>query len=270
MRRKLSIAHLTAIELDPPALIEAAGAAGFDAVGLRLVRVTPESPGYPLSARSELAKTRRAMAATGVEVSDIEFLRLTPDFRLEDVLPALETGALLGARHVIAAPYDPDLTRLSASLAALAAAAAERGMRAVLEFFPWTPVPDLATCWQVVAAAGPLPGILVDPLHFERSGSRLADIARIPAERFPFAHFCDAPVKPHYSEAELLDAARRLRLAPGQGGIALEPLLRALPPGLPLGLEVPGALAAAETPVAALALLREAAEAVCARADALC
>ena len=42
MNRQVSVAHLTAIDLSPPDLIEAAATAGFDGVGLRLIRVTEE------------------------------------------------------------------------------------------------------------------------------------------------------------------------------------------------------------------------------------
>lgn len=247
MTRKLTVAHLTAIDLAPPALIEAAAEVGFDGVGLRLLRVTPDSPGYPLSDRAELRRTQHALSATGIEVADIEFLRLTPDFRIEDVLPLLDTGAELKARHVIAAPYDKDLARLSDRLAELAEASESRGLRAVLEFFPWTPVPDLETCWQVVWSAGPLPGILVDSLHFARSGATLAQLAEIPADRMPFAHLCDAPVRAAYTTEELIDTARRERLLPGEGEIDLVSLIRALPDGIPLALELPGPLRGNET-----------------------
>ncbi|NIZ10906.1 sugar phosphate isomerase/epimerase [Pseudooceanicola sp. HF7] len=247
MTRTLSLAHLSAIDLPPPALIEAAASAGFDAVGLRLLRVTDDSPGYPLTSAADLRATRSALKATGLKVSDVEFLRLTPDFRLNSLLPVLDTGAELAARTVIAAPYDADLSRLSANLAALSRAAADRGLRVVLEFFPWTPVPDLATCWQVVQAAGPLPGLLVDALHFSRSGSTLDQLAAIPPDRLPFAHLCDAPVQASYTTEELLAAARGERLAPGEGQIDLPGLLRTLPADLPLGLEVPGPLRAGET-----------------------
>ena len=48
MTRSLSLAHLTAIDLPPPELVRVAARVGFDAVGLRLIRVTDTSPGYPL------------------------------------------------------------------------------------------------------------------------------------------------------------------------------------------------------------------------------
>lgn len=267
MKRKLTVAHLTAIDLPPPALIEAAAEAGLDGVGLRLLRVTPDSPGYPLTDPADLRATRCALAATGLEVADVEFLRLTPEFRLADIAALLEVGAALGARHLIAAPYDNDLSRLSDSLATLAEATAAHGMRAVLEFFPWTPVPDLVTCWQVVRQAGALPGILLDSLHFDRSASRLAQIAEIPPDRFPFVHIADAPRQASYTTEDLLDTARRQRLMPGEGQIDLAAILRALPAGLPIGLELPDA-ARADQPVAErLRAARVATEALLAGVD---
>lgn len=240
--RRLSIAHLTAITLDPPALIHAAAAAGFDAVGLRLLRVTPDSPGYPLmNDPAALRATHAALRATGITVADIEFLRLEPDTDLDAVLPLLNAGAALGARHLICAPYDPDLARLADRLADLAARAAPFGIAPVLEFFPWTVVPDLNTCARVTAAAGV--GLLVDALHFDRSGSSLTDLAAIPPARLPFAHLCDAVVAPPYSTDALLHTARADRLAPGQGQIDLAGFIAALPPDLPLALEIPTAQA---------------------------
>ncbi len=262
MTRKLTVAHLTAIDLAPPALIEASAAAGFDGVGLRLVQVTPDSPGYPLSSPGELAATRRAMAATGLVVADIEFLKITPDYRPDSFLAALDAGAELGERHVIAAPYDEDPERLAASMATLSDAARARGLSIVLEFFPWTPVPDLATCLRTVQRAGPEIGILVDALHFDRSDSTLAQLAAVPPERLPFAHFCDADVHPPYTIDELFDTARRNRLPPGEGEIGLVPFLHALPADLPLALEVPG------TGAEGLAHLHAAATAVCGHATA--
>ncbi|MCX7646099.1 MAG: sugar phosphate isomerase/epimerase [Rhodobacteraceae bacterium] len=241
MRRRITLAHLTAIDLPPPALVAAAARAGFDGVGLRLLRVTPDSPGYPLMDDPRLlSETRAALGDTGLACPDIEFVKLAPETDLAALGPLLDAGAALGARHVIAAPYDPDPSRLADRLGRLAEEAAARGLAgAVLEFFPWTPVADLAACRRVAEAAGPRAGILVDALHFDRSGSSLAELAAVPPDRLPFVHLCDAPVCPPYTTDELLHTARAHRLPPGAGGIDLGALLAALPPEVPLALEVP-------------------------------
>lgn len=240
MTRPLGVAHLTAVTLAPPAFIEAAARAGFDRVGLRLLRVTETSPGYPLMDDPALMRaTRAALAATGLTVNDIEFVRITPDLDPAGLRAFLDAGAELGARHVIAAPYDPDLGRLADRLGTLSRLAAERGLGVVLEFFPWTVVPDLAAALAVAKAAGDGVAVLADSLHFDRSGSALALLRDTPASLLPFAHLADAPVHPPYAEAELLHTARDERLPPGEGKIDLPAFLDTLPPGSPVVAEVP-------------------------------
>ncbi len=240
MAHKLSVAHLSAIDLAPPAFIEAAAHAGFDAVGLRLIQVTDSTPGYPLMEQpTALRETKRALQATGLGVSDIEFVKITPETDVRALGRFLDAGADLGARHVITAPYDPDLGRLADRLAELSEAARKRGLGIVLEFFPWTEVPDLATCWQVVRRAGPDIGILVDSLHFDRSGPDHGLLKSLPPERLPFAHLCDAPSKMSYTTEELFHTARAERLPPGEGQIDLSAFVAALPEGIPFGVEVP-------------------------------
>ncbi|MBT9385677.1 sugar phosphate isomerase/epimerase [Pseudooceanicola sp. CBS1P-1] len=238
MTRPLSVAHLTAVDLAPPQFIEAAARAGFDGVGLRLLRVTDTTPGYPMTDDPAMLRaTKAAMQATGLSVGDVEFLKVTPETRVADVEWMFDIGAELGAAHLITAPYDDDLSRLSDSLAALAEAGAKRGLKVIHEFFPWTSVPDLATALKVTGDAGV--AVLVDSLHFDRSGSSLEMLKAIDPACLPFAHLCDAPVHPPYSTEDLLYNAREARFPPGEGQIDLAAFVRALPEGLPLALEVP-------------------------------
>ena len=251
----LSLAHLTAIDLTPPELIHAAADAGFDAVGLRLLRVTPDSPGYPLMEDAAMMRaTRAALRATGLHVSDIEFVKITPDLTPATLRPLIEAGATLGARHLICAPYDPDLARLTDRLAEIDALARAQGLGAVLEFFPWTSVPDLRRAWDIVAQTQA--GLLVDALHFDRSGSSHDLLRSIPSARLPFAHICDATRAPAYDTATLLRDARTDRLIPGEGAIDLPAYLAALPEKIPLGVEVP--LATGCPDIATLRRMRDA------------
>ncbi|MTH64327.1 sugar phosphate isomerase/epimerase family protein [Paracoccus shanxieyensis] len=253
MNRAISLAHLTVVETAPPQMIRMAARLGYDAVGLRLLRVTPETPGYPLMDDPQMmAQTRAALAETGLRVQDIEFVRITPEFDLNALRPFLRAGAELGAAHVICAPYDPDLSRLADNLALMAQECRAHGMQAVLEFFPWTSVPDLATALRVVEPVADL-GILVDTLHFNRSGSSLEDLRRA-LPRMPFLHLCDAPVHPPYTTEQFFHAGRVERLPPGAGQIPLAPIMAELPPDLPVTLEIPmtaKALAEGEEAVAA-------------------
>lgn len=237
----ISLAHLTVLDLDPPQMIHLASELGYDRVGLRLIRVTDTTHGYPLHEDpAALRATRAALDQTGITVNDIEFIRLPPDFRPEALLPFLDAGAALGARHIICAPYDPDLSRLSDNLAALHTLARPFGLSCALEFFPWTNVPDLAAASAVVERTGIADvGVLVDTLHFDRSGSALADLERLPRQRLPFLHLCDAAVHPPYTTDDLLHTGRAERLPPGEGQIDLKAILDCLPDDLPMALEVP-------------------------------
>lgn len=237
----ISLAHLTVLDQAPPQMIRLAARVGYDRVGLRLIRVTDTSPGYPLHDDPALLRqTRQALDDTGISVNDIEFVRLTPTFDAQALRPFLDAGAALGARHVICAPYDPDLSRLAANLAAFQDLAQQVGLSCMLEFFPWTEVPDLRTANRVVDATGSDSlGVLVDTVHFNRSGSRLQDLAATPRHRLPFVHLCDALVHPPYTLDDLLHTGRAERLPPGEGQIDLAAFLRAIAPDTRLALEVP-------------------------------
>ena len=132
----------------------------------------------------------------------------------------------------------------------------------MLEFFPWTVVPDLGTAVQVLETAGSTEtGILVDTLHFNRSGSKVEQLDCMPASRLPFVHVCDATVQDTYTTEELLHTARAERLPPGEGGIDIKGILRHMPQGIPLALEVPmTAMRRAEGSEAVALRVRQAAE----------
>lgn len=236
----LGVAHLTAIDLDPPSFIRAAARAGFDGVGLRLLRVTDTSPGYPLMEDARMMRqTRDALDDTGLSASDIEFVMIRPGMNLDALNGMMDAGATLGARHLITAPYDPDHSRLADTLSRIGELCASRNISPVLEFFPWTTVPDLKTAWGIIAPLAPNIGILADSLHFDRSGSDLDLLRGLPATRVPFAHLCDALVTPPYDNDTLLHTAREERLPPGAGQIDLAGFVGALAPETPLVVEIP-------------------------------
>jgi sugar phosphate isomerase/epimerase len=261
--RSFSLAHLTAIVLSPPELIHVAARAGYQSVGLRLIAVTPDSPGYPLmDDAAAMRATKAAIADTGVGVMDIEFVRINPETDVKALEPFVAAGAELGAKYVITAPYDPDHARLSDRLAAISDLCGGYGMRAVLEFFPWTDVPDLATAANVVEATGREEcGILVDTLHYARSASAAEQFQGLAPSRFPFVHVCDAPGGTSWTREELFHAGRVERLPPGEGGIDIKGIFQNLPPDIPVGLEVPmTAMMAAKGAEAVARRVREAAE----------
>ena len=247
-RHEYSLAHLTALSLSPPELVEAAADAGYRYVGLRLTKVTPVEPHYPLATDPALMRTTKVrLAATGIEVLDIELARISPNENPRDFERFLEAGAELGARHVITQLPDPDRARKIDRFAQLCELARPLGLTIDLEFPSWTETPDLREATRVLRAANqPNAGILVDLLHFARSGSSVADLRQLPAEWFHFAHVCDAPPGVPPTNEGLIHTARFERLFPGEGGIDVHGILDALPPGLPYALEIPRATLVAQ------------------------
>lgn len=78
------------IGLSPPEVVRVAARTGYRTVGLRLIRVTEATPGYPLMHDPKtMSATKAAMSETGVGVLDIEFVRITPDIDVADLEPFL-------------------------------------------------------------------------------------------------------------------------------------------------------------------------------------
>src|SRR5258708_23180513 len=173
-----SLAHLTVLNLPPPEMVRLVARTGHHYVGLRMIGVPDATRGYPLmNEPATMRDTVAALADTGVRVLDIEFVKITPEIDVAGLERFMAAGAELGAEHVITAPYDPDLPRLADRLGAITDLSARYGLRAVLEFFPWTVVPDLGSAVQVVeAAARAETGILVDTPHLYRAGSRVEQL----------------------------------------------------------------------------------------------
>ena len=243
-----SLAHLTALSLSPPELVDAAAAAGYRYVGLRMTKVTQEEPHYPLTYDPALMRaTKTHLAATGIEVLDIELARITSGDNPRDYLRFLEAGAELGARHVITQLPDANFSRKIDRFAELCELARPLDLTIDLEFPSWTETPNLAEATRVLRAADqPNAGMLIDLLHFARSDSSLAELRKLPPEWFHFAHVCDAPAEVPTTTQGLIHTARFERLVPGEGGIDVLGILAALPSGIPYALEIPRATLVAQ------------------------
>lgn len=238
---RFSLAALTVLELAPPELIDVAAACGYDHVGIRLLPATPGGIAYSLmDDKRGLKQTIARLDATGVTVADLEVVAIRPETEIAAFTAFFETGARLGARHVLVAAYDPVLDRFADRFAGFCEAAAPYGLTADLEFMPWTSVPDLATASRLVEKVGKTnAGVLVDALHFDRSGSSIGDIAKIPAGRLHYWQLCDGPAERPTTTEEMMRAARTERMFPGEGGIDLVSLTRAMPADIAVSIEVP-------------------------------
>jgi sugar phosphate isomerase/epimerase len=239
MSHPLCLAHLCLIELAPPDMVSAAAAAGFELVSLRLEPATPEEPRHPMIGNTPMMReTLARMAALGVAVHDVELVRLSERSDIPSLEPFLEAAARLGARKVLVAGDGDDERVMAQKLADLAELGGRHGLAMGLEFMPWRGIRDLASALRVVQAAGNV-GVIVDAIHLDRSGGSAADLEALPPERWSFFQICDAPPEQPATQEELLFQARRARLAPGDGGLDLRGMLRALPPDVVVSIEAP-------------------------------
>ncbi len=248
--RTVSLAHFTVMDADPVALVRIGAGAGFDAVGLRIMppfptdRIVPVIGDLPLQRR-----LRDALAETGQRILDVEAFWIFPDTDVAAWRPALDLAAELGARHVLTVGNDPDRGRLAANVARFCADAAERGLRIMLEFIPYSEIRSLEDAAALLAEVQPADaGILVDAIHLSRSGGHPADIVRHDPELFTYAHLCDVPAAPPPPEG-LRPEARGGRLYPGEGGLWLDDFVAAFRPGTPMVVEAPNAARSALPPL---------------------
>ena len=241
MNTPFSLAHLTMLGVPPPQLVETAARAGYQFVSLRPIPVgAPNEPLYPLGTdRALLARTKAAMAATGVGLLDIEVARIIKEATPRSYLPALEAAAELGGRHVLSSAWCDDRPYILAFFSELCDLAQPFGLTVDLEFVTWSGVRTLDEAVEVVREARrPNAGIVVDTLHFDRCHAELEKLGSLPLEWFHFAQISDAPASYSTEREELIRIGRAERLYLGEGGIDVASILGRLP-RVPLSIEIP-------------------------------
>jgi sugar phosphate isomerase/epimerase len=250
MGRLIGLAPLSHLELSPVAMIECAALTGFDCVGLRLIPATSDEPRHDSVGDTPLIReVARRLRDTGVKVSDIELFRLQPTTQLDGFRAALETGALLGARNAVVSGQVEDFSQMTDLFAGFCELAGEFDISANLEPTPWVAIGNLGAAVRLIEAAGCAnAGILVDPIHFDRAGDCVDALAGLPSQYFRLMQLCDAPAQRPDKLDTLLYQARNERLMPGDGGLDLPGLLKAMPSHIPLSLEVPMRRLASELP----------------------
>ncbi len=238
----LSLAHLT-LSTTPAQTIDAAAAAGFTAVGLRICARRPTETfaaepilGHPATARA----LRRQAADRGIRLTNVSAYQFYPDVTWDQVAPVIDATAELGITTIVVNGFDPDRARFVPLFARYCAAAAQAGISIALEFLPYSGVRTMDDAMRVLDDSGARnAGLLLDALHMDRSGLAPDDIRRIAPDRIAFAQLCDAyRLQGQRSDAELLQEARTARLPAGEGELPLFDFLDALPHGLEVEYEV--------------------------------
>jgi sugar phosphate isomerase/epimerase len=237
---EFSLSYLTVLGTPPEEQVEVAARSGYDYLGVRFNAVAEGEVAFPfLSDPGLVRRFTTRLADTGMAVLDAEQVRLGPGDDPAAYAGFLEVARTVGARHVVAQVPDPDRGRAAEHLAHLCDLAAPLDLTVEVEFIPWTATNDLAAAAEIVIRAGrPNGGIVVDALHFHRSGSTVAQLVALAPGLFRFAQLCDAPLEAPTDREGLIRAARTERMLLGEGGLDLRSLVAGLP-AVPYALEVP-------------------------------
>ena len=242
----ISLAAGVLPEFSPPETVSAAFAAGFDATG---VWVDPET-----WTATTTRETRLRLADSGLPVLDVEVIWIRPGPDNPDHFRVLDIGAELGAANALVVSSEPDVNAAAQKLARIVAHGENVGVRVSLEFGLFTSVGTLGDALRLLELCGrPDAGLLIDPLHLDRSGGAPEDLRTIPKSRFAYAQFCDAPEqRPDPSDIPaIVTEALDLRLMPGDGRLPLDALLDALPEDVFLSVEMRSKALREAYPVAA-------------------
>ena len=219
-------------EASPAQLVEAAAASNFDFGGMWVEKDswTPETT----------RRVRQQLGDAGVRLLDVEVAWIMPGpadpwlCELVDITAALEAKNLL----CVSSEPDPDLTR--DKFQAMVDRAEGTGVRVNLEFGLFTEVKTIHQAHAVIEQIdGEAKGVLCDALHWSRSGGTTEDIAAIPREWIDYAQLCDAPrAAPDLSDPQaIIDDAINRRMPVGQGGLALDGYVDALPDDIVFAIE---------------------------------
>lgn len=235
------LAHLT-VGGSPLACVEAAAAAGFAGVGLR---IGPRRPGEPLPGQlvgdaPATTHVREVAADRGVRIASACADQFFPDTRWDDLARTIDTAAALGCPVITTNGFDPDVARFTDVFARFCERAAEIGVRVGLEFVPYSSISTLAAAMDVVHRAGVQnTGVVIDNLHLDRSGGDPGSVRCLPPDHIVLAQLCDArKVTSRLPTDALRTEARTARLPLGAGELPVRELIATLPSTIDLEYEV--------------------------------
>lgn len=202
------------------AVIAAAASAGFRAIGLDRASLDASfaAGGAPELIVAQLRSLRLAPV-------DLIHLPLTGDARhdgaeLDRVMALLDAIPLPWCLAAVPTMVSPPALERSARHAARVLAS--RGTRLAVEFCSHLAVATLDAARVVASAAGHGAALVIDSLHFARTGSPWAALQRLSSEQIAYLQLSDAGASPTMAPAV---ESRTSRLLPGTGALPLRRLL---------------------------------------------
>jgi sugar phosphate isomerase/epimerase len=236
LRSNLSLDCLTLGNVTPQELICSASKAGFNLVSLWL-----QAPSlYPAQIlRADAIEEALALLNdTGVRVHALEAFDLVSPKSVSHYRPALELGARLGARTILAIHRtNPDRMEVVDALSCLVELAAQIGLKVNLEPIAMGYTRTLAEAYGLIRDSQTDTGIIYDTWHFVRSGGGLADLTPAIRELIRHVQICDGAADSPVEDWPMEAATERLY--PGEGAFPLLDLLADIPRDIPWAIETP-------------------------------
>jgi sugar phosphate isomerase/epimerase len=242
MTRAIGIDFISFMGLPPVESVALAASLGCRHVSTALAPMPGNPPRYKQWSLREDASLRRDLIAAlrehNVTISLGEGFLILPGADIKDAAADMELMRELGIPIANIVAIDPEWNRSIDQLAAFAELAAACGLQATLEMMPGMLIGTLEKAVAAVKATGNANlRLLLDSMHFFRSGATVADIENLDPELIGYVQLCDVPLTSKYPSYG--EEARFERLPPGEGELPLRDFIKALPAHFALGLEIP-------------------------------
>lgn len=239
---RLGIENISVFGLPPIAFVNLAADLGCRHISAALIPFDYNPHGYPRFSLKDDAALRREMIAAmrdrAVAISLGEVFAVKADTKISDWAADVGAMAELGIKRINTLSLDPDRGQSFDKFGELTEMAAAYGMETTVEFIPGLTVADLPTAITAVRHVGRSDfRLLIDAMHFIRSGSRPEDLAAVDPAMIGYVQICDAPLVPRISN--YFEEAKYERMVPGAGELPLLDILAAVPRDRIIGLEVP-------------------------------
>lgn len=221
-RGPLILAAGSMLDVSAATLVDVAAGAGFDGVGLRLSAEHGGGDPSALRARAE---------RLGVTVHDTEVYRIGHGSDSDELI---ERSVAVGASALLVVSDLPDRAATADALRGLTDRARVHSLGIALEYMAWTTPSSPADALAMAREVGCV--LVVDLLHHVRVGAGRAELdAIVDAGVLGWVQLCDAPAE---APTDLLHEARHGRVPPGRGALPLHELLRSVPAGAAVSVEV--------------------------------
>jgi sugar phosphate isomerase/epimerase len=196
-------------------------------------------PAWSLHDPTQRKAMNAALAERQISVALGEGLAILPDVSVRGMQGVLDILVDLGARNLNLYSLDPDIARSRDEIAIFAEMAAGYGADVLLEFSPNNCNRNFTMAVETVKHTGRANvGIILDTMHFFRTGGTPADLKAADLSMIRHVQICDTFMRPNDNYAK---EAISERFAPGDGELPLQETLAILPQHLVLGLEMPRA-----------------------------